>query len=184
MPIPPEHQAHIDRYTTELTDALEAVILDALNSMQPATLEWGVWQSRICHESSHGRRTNRSQPAVLVVRNDRSEIKAVYTTYACHCVTLSFNQLSGDWAGYAASSIERLIPGCTALVSIGCGSDQNPSSGVTGDKTAIAEQQGVEIGSQVEKLIQDGLQPLNEEIRFTSNRIPLDFNTNPITRTV
>ena len=54
--------------------------------------------------------------------------------YACHCVTLSNNQISGDWAGFAMEAIERQYPGVIALTSVGCGADPNPSSGVTGDK--------------------------------------------------
>jgi hypothetical protein len=57
-PIPPEHQAHIDRYTNELTDALEQVALAALNDRRP-----GERHSRLCQESPHGRRAGRPRPA-------------------------------------------------------------------------------------------------------------------------
>ncbi|HEV3116295.1 MAG TPA: neutral/alkaline non-lysosomal ceramidase N-terminal domain-containing protein, partial [Gemmataceae bacterium] len=36
MPIPADHQERIDRYTRELTDKLEEVVLDALDSRAPA----------------------------------------------------------------------------------------------------------------------------------------------------
>ena len=73
---------------------------------------------------------------------DDETIRAIYVSYACHCVTLSNNKISGDWAGYAAGAIERNHPGAVALVSIGCGSDSNPSSGVTGDNVAAARRAG------------------------------------------
>src|SRR5690349_2557438 len=40
-PIPPDHQAHIGRYTRELIEALEKVAFDALKARQPAKLSWG-----------------------------------------------------------------------------------------------------------------------------------------------
>src|SRR5688572_29087709 len=40
-PFPPEHQAHIDRYTRELIDSLESVALDALKNRAEASLAWG-----------------------------------------------------------------------------------------------------------------------------------------------
>ena len=40
-PIPPDHEAHIERYTRELIDALEKVALDALKARQPGKLSWG-----------------------------------------------------------------------------------------------------------------------------------------------
>ncbi|MBL8818061.1 MAG: neutral/alkaline non-lysosomal ceramidase N-terminal domain-containing protein [Planctomyces sp.] len=178
-PIPPEHQAHIDQYTEELTNALESVILEAIQKMQPARLEWGTGSTGFAvNRRTAGGPTDHSLP-VLVVRNGSDEITAIYTSYACHCVTLSHNLISGDWAGYAAASLERLFPNAVGMVSIGCGSDQNPSSGVTGDKTEIAEQQGVEIASEIQRLINYGLSPLSSDIHSSLNRIELEFNPLP-----
>src|SRR5204863_6255296 len=42
VPIPPEHQKHIDEYTKVFLDKLERVALDALKDPQPARLLWGV----------------------------------------------------------------------------------------------------------------------------------------------
>ena len=42
VPIPPEHQAHIDRYTRELTDKLTEVAKTAIADRKPAKLTWGV----------------------------------------------------------------------------------------------------------------------------------------------
>ena len=40
IPIPPEHQRNIDRYTREFTDNLEKLCLAALADRQPAQLAW------------------------------------------------------------------------------------------------------------------------------------------------
>ena len=117
---------------------------------------------------------------MLVVRDiEDARLRAVYVSYACHCVTLSFNQISGDWAGYAAEMIERTSPGATALVSIGCGSDSNPSSGVTGDKVEVAERQGAEIATVVARLLKTKLRPVTGTPRATLNRIALPLNDPP-----
>ncbi len=49
--------------------------------------------------------------------------------YACHCTTLgpSFNEVSGDWAGLAASRLEHLHAESVFLPIIGCGADANPN---------------------------------------------------------
>lgn len=140
QPIPPAHQEHIDQYTRELTDKIEQAVVVAIENRQPSRLSWGVGNVGFAkNRRTPGGPVDHDLP-MLVVRNvDDDHIRAIYVSYACHCVTLSFNQINGDWAGYAADMIERTTPGAVALVSIGCGSDSNPSSGVTGDKVQIAE---------------------------------------------
>ena len=117
---------------------------------------------------------------VLFVRDASSDqITAVYVAYACHCVTLSFNQISGDWAGYAVESIERAIPGATALVSIGSGSDSNPIPGVQGDKVEIAASQGAEIGAEVQRLLTLPRKAISGAPQAVLNRIDLPLNPLP-----
>ncbi len=151
--IPPDHQAHIDQYTNELPGLLIQAATQAVDSLRPADLEWAV--------GTVGFAENRRTPGgpvdhdlpVLFARDESGKLIAVYTTYACHCVTLSFNQYSGDWAGYAQELIESSQPGTVAMVSIGCGSDANPASGVTGDNLAAAAEQGQQIAAEVERLV-------------------------------
>lgn len=179
-PIPPEHQAHIDRYTSELTDALEKVALAALADRKPAKLEWATGQVKF----AKNRRTadgpaDHSLPTLVVRSLDDDRIRAIYLTYACHCVTLSNNKISGDWAGYAQAAIERNHPGAVALVSIGCGSDSNPSSGVTGDNIAAASEQGAEIAAEVDRLLGGMLAQLSGDIAATYTTIELPLNKVP-----
>ncbi|MCA9064147.1 MAG: hypothetical protein KDA96_13840 [Planctomycetaceae bacterium] len=117
---------------------------------------------------------------MLVVRDAESNApRAVYVSYACHCVTLSFNQINGDWAGYAAAMIERQMPGVVALVSIGAGSDQNPVSGVTGDRTDVAEMQGLEIATEVARLLDEKSRPISGAPNAIRNQIALPLNPLP-----
>jgi hypothetical protein len=178
-PIPPEHQRRIDRYTSELTDALERVALDALSNRQPATLEWAVGQVGFAkNRRTDGGPVDHDLP-ILVVRSADGNIRAIYVTYACHCVTLSDNKISGDWAGYAQEAIERNHPGAIALVSIGCGSDANPDSGVTGSNIAAAAEQGAQIANEVERLMRGPLKPLSGRIATQLHSIGLPLSDIP-----
>jgi hypothetical protein len=42
QPIPADHQTRIDRYTDELTDALETVVLEAVADRKPSRLAWSI----------------------------------------------------------------------------------------------------------------------------------------------
>ncbi|MCB9875521.1 MAG: neutral/alkaline non-lysosomal ceramidase N-terminal domain-containing protein, partial [Planctomycetaceae bacterium] len=180
QPIPPEHQEHIDQYTRELTDNIEQAAVAAIQSRQPSKLSWGVGNVGFAkNRRTPGGPVDHDLP-MLVIRNAQDDqIRAIYVSYACHCVTLSFNQISGDWAGYAAEMIERTAPGAMAIISIGCGSDSNPSSGVTGDKVEIAESQGAEIATEVGRLLQTTLKPVTGTPHATLNRILLPLNDPP-----
>ena len=116
-PIPAEHQAHIDRYTRELADHLEQVALGALASCEPSQLEWAVGSVGFAINRRAGRNDrvvgigkNPEGPVdhdlpVLIVKSPSGKVRAVYTSYACHCVTLSHNMIGGDWAGFAQLAI-------------------------------------------------------------------------------
>jgi putative membrane-bound dehydrogenase-like protein len=178
-PIPPDHQEHIDRYSRELTDRLEQAAVAAIEDRRPGQLLWGVGKVTFAkNRRTAGGPVDHDLP-VLVVRDPSGETRAVYVSYACHCVTLSFNQISGDWAGYAQELIERKFPGAAALVSIGCGSDSNPSSGVTGDKTDIAAQQGAEIADEVARLAATELQAVTGPLTARLTTLDLAFNPLP-----
>jgi hypothetical protein len=190
LPIPPEHQKHIDRYTTELADRLEKVALEALADRQSSRLEWAIGSVKFA--------VNRRKPTpsgialdknpkgpvdhdlpVLVVRDLIGKVRAVYVSYACHCVTLSDDKISGDWAGYAQDQIQDGFPGAVALVSIGCGGDSNPSSGVTGDQAEIAARQGAEIAAEVKRLLANPLTSIQGKITTARRTLELPLADPP-----
>jgi putative membrane-bound dehydrogenase-like protein len=176
QPIPQEHQQHIDRYTQELTDRLEQVSLAALADRKPARLSWGVGSVAFSkNRRTAGGPVDHDLP-LLVVKDFAGKPRAVWVSYACHCVTLSNNRISGDWAGYAQAAIEKNHPGAVALVSIGCGADSNPVSDVTGDKVEIAAGQGAELAAEVERLLGGFLAPITHPAacRFERFDLPLD----------
>jgi putative membrane-bound dehydrogenase-like protein len=164
-PIPKEHQANIDRYTPKFLDALESAALAALKDLKPANLSWGV--GKVSFAVNRRKKavtpTDHDLPA-LFVKDADGKVRAVYLSYACHAVTLSHNKVGGDWPGYAAATIEDTFPDAVALVSIGCGADQNPSSGVTGDKTDVAAAQGREVAAEVKRLSENFLAPVTGKL--------------------
>jgi putative membrane-bound dehydrogenase-like protein len=173
LPIPKEHQEHIDRYTKEFTDALEKVALAALADRRLAKLTWGVGSVGFAvNRRTKGGPVDHDLP-VLVVRDEKGKVRAVYVSYACHCVTLSNNKVSGDWAGYAQQAIQDEYPGAVALCSVGCGADSNPSSGVTGDKAEIAQRQGVEVAAEVKRLLKGYLAPVAGPLTTKAQTIEL-----------
>jgi putative membrane-bound dehydrogenase-like protein len=178
-PIPREHQERIDRYTAELTDKLEQVALAALADRKPARLTWGIGTVDFAvNRRTKGGPVDHDLP-VLVARDPHNKIRAVYVGYACHCVTLSNNKISGDWAGYAQQQIEDAYPGAVALVSIGCGADSNPNSGVTGDKVEVAARQGAEIAAEVKRLLAGYLAPVTGPLTVNRRAIELPLDALP-----
>jgi putative membrane-bound dehydrogenase-like protein len=179
MPILKEHQDRIDRYTAELTDQLEKVALAALADRKPARLEWGIGRVGFAvNRRTKGGPVDHDLP-VLVVRDLKGRPRAIWVNYACHCVTLSNNKISGDWAGYSQERIQDDFPGAVALVSIGCGADSNPDSGVTGDKTEIASRQGAEIAREVKRLVGGYLTPVRGPVKATVRRLELPLADPP-----
>jgi putative membrane-bound dehydrogenase-like protein len=180
QPIPKEHQEHIDRYTREFTDNLEKVALAALADRKPARLTWGTGKVGF----AINRRT-KSVPVdhdlpILVVRDAKDDaVRAVYVSYACHCVTLSNNKISGDWAGYAQETIENTLPGAVAFVSIGCAGDQNPRSGVSGDKAELAVEQAAEITREVKRLLGGYLAPVTGKLTASVRKLELPLAVPP-----
>lgn len=180
-PIPPEHQSHIDRYTREFVDKLESVAITAIKDIRPGRLSWGIGTAGFAiNRRTKGGPVDHDLP-LLVVRDLNGKIRALYFSYACHCVTLSHNKISGDWAGYALEAVQKLHPDAIALASVGCGADSNPSSGVTGDKFDTANDQGKQIATEIDRLLAGSLQPLTARPISKWTVIDLEFAT-PRTR--
>jgi putative membrane-bound dehydrogenase-like protein len=179
-PIPPQHQANIDRYTIELTNAMEEAALKALADRKPSTLSWAVGRVTFAvNRRPQGGPVDHDLPVLVVKSVGDGAVRAVYVTYACHCVTLSDNRISGDWSGFAQEAIERTRPGAIALVSIGCGSDANPSSGVTGANTAVAADQGSQVSDEVDRLLAGTLKPVSGKIVSALSHIDIPLNPVP-----
>jgi neutral ceramidase len=186
-PLPPDQRSRIERYTRELTDAIEKAALLALAARAPASLAWGQGRAGFAANRrvlKDGRWVNfgvnpngpvdHSVPVLRAI-DATGKVKAVLFGYACHCTTLGgeFNKICGEWAGYACDEIEQQSPGAVALAIIGCGADANPEPRRNLDD---AKQHGAVAGREVDRLIKSTLTPLPGRItsRFKRIELPLE----------
>lgn len=171
-------QAAIDRYTRELTDALERVCLDALKARKPGNLSWS--QGKVgfaANRRTPGGPVDPSLPAIKVTDPDGT-LRAVVVNYACHCTTLDpgENKVSGDWAGYAQEAIEADHPGAVALTVIGCGADANPTRRLV---PGAAAAHGREIADELNRLLRGRWTDLPCPPVAAFERFTLPFDTLP-----
>jgi putative membrane-bound dehydrogenase-like protein len=193
MPIPPGHQATIERYTRQLTDRLEQVAQSALANRQPARLAWnegttGFARNRrvvVGATAQFGDNAlgpvDRSLPVLCATGLD-GKVRAVLANYACHCTTLGgeFNKLCGDWAGFAQQAIQRDFPGAIALISIGCGADANPfPRGGADGGLALARQHGEELAAEVKRIVESRMIPIRAKLSCRAKRFDLPFDKLP-----
>jgi len=188
VPIPPEHQKNLDRYTAEFTDKLEQVVRAALANRAPATLAWA--KGAVAFASNRRKPTptgyqNAQYPEgpvdhevpLLRVTGADGKLRAVFLNYACHCTTVGFNKMHADWAGSAQVAIEQANPGCIALTAIGCGADQNPYPRGTYENV---EQHGRALGAEVGRVLREGkFTALNGPLAGQTRRIELPYDTLP-----
>ncbi len=174
--VPADQQEHIGRYTRELTDKLEQVALAALADMEPATLEFGTGKADFAvNRRPAGGPVDHDLP-LLAVRDADGKLRAVYVSYACHCVALSDNKISGDWAGYVQEMVDKSHPGVMVLTSVGCGADSNPSERGSAE---IAARLGQKIADEIARLLKQPLSPVSQPVSTKLDRIELMFDTHP-----
>jgi neutral ceramidase len=180
-----EQQQRVNRYADRLTEDLVTVIGAALGDLAPARLSYGQGQA--------GFAVNRRQPdkggirigvnpqgpvdhsvPVLKVSAPDGKLRAVLFGYACHNTTLTAEhlQISGDYAAWAQSAIEQANPGSTALFLQLCGGDQNPHPR---SKFELAEQHGRTLGSEVLRVLETKLEPVNPPVRAAYKLTQLEF---------
>src|SRR5262249_18367510 len=112
------------------------------------------------------------------ITNPDGSLRAIFTSYACHCTTLGgdFNQICGDWAGYAADDLERDHPGAIALVALGCAADANPSP-----RTGLefTKQHGESIARAVGEVLTNTLMPVAGKLACRVKQFDLPLDTLP-----
>ena len=171
--LPEEHEKRIERYTRELTDRIEQAALAALDDLQPSRVSFSVGKVGFAiNRRARGGPVDHDLPVLSVLAPD-GKIRGLWVGYACHCVVLSDFKVSGDWAGCASDELEKQYSDSVALVSIGCGADANPDSGVTGDKGEVAQQYGAQIAAEVERLLRTNMTEIQGALQCTLQPITL-----------
>ena len=179
VPIPNDHKAHIHQYTDLFLEQLEKLAREALADRKPSKLEWGVGTSSLARNRRSPNGPVDQDLPVLAIKTPEGKIRGVWVNYACHAVTLSHNKIGGDWPGYAQQAIEDAHPGIIALISIGCGADSNPASGVVGDMVDVASRQGNEMARVVDAVLSGALKPVTGSLVCKRQPVVLELEDLP-----
>jgi neutral ceramidase len=111
-------------------------------------------------------------PVLRVVAADGS-VKAVLFSYACHATTLGFQQLCGDYPGFAQQYIEEAHQGTVAMFMNGCSADQNPYPRRT---LELAQQHGRALANGVETALETkNMRAINPPLRVALDHATLKF---------
>ncbi|MDB6117252.1 MAG: hypothetical protein JWO08_1033 [Verrucomicrobiaceae bacterium] len=185
--LPKDQQQRVDRYTKETRDNLIKVARDAIAAMQPSTLsmahgEVGFAKNR--RLPSPGGLTNAENPAgpvdhdlpVLKITDSKGVVRAIFTSYACHCTTMGWNFIHPDWAGMAQANLEKAFPQAVALTAIGCGADQNP---YPRKEESLVIQHGQTLSDEVTKVVNGSSRELKGPLKCGVRPISLAFDTLP-----
>jgi hypothetical protein len=162
-PLDPDELAEISIYALGLVPKLKKVSLEAVENIQPSMVSWGQGEVGF----AVNRRTSINPNGVvdhalpiLKITDTKGAVRAVLASYACHAVTLGpkNNVVHGDWVGEAQLQIENNIPGAIALITIGCGADQNSNPRMNTEQPEMdleyAQIQGKSIADEVTRLIE------------------------------
>lgn len=161
-PLSPDELADISLYAMNLVPKLKKVSLEAVESIKPSVVSWG--QGEV--DFAINRRTSINPNGVvdhslpiLKVSDTKGVVRGVLVSYACHAVTLGpeNNVVHGDWVGEAQIQIEENLPGAIAMITIGCGADQNshPRMNTVNPEMNLeyAKKQGKSIADEVNRLL-------------------------------
>ncbi|MDI1313631.1 neutral/alkaline non-lysosomal ceramidase N-terminal domain-containing protein [Prosthecobacter sp.] len=177
MDIPAEHLPAIERYTRELTDNLEKVARAALADRKPSSLAWGIGKVGFAANRRFFplKPIDHDLPVLRITRAD-GKVRAIFTSYACHCTTIGIDEIHGDWAGVAQEALQREFPGAIALTALGCGADQNPTPRRTME---LVKQYGEDLGAEAKRVATSELKPLTGPLSCQTKQIDLAFDTLP-----
>ena len=176
-----EQQTRTENYTRRLFETLIAIIGEALENLQPASLHYSCGQAmfavnrRLPTADGVLNSYNPTGPSdfevpVLQVCDADGATRAVVCGYACHTTTLSGYEISGDWAGFAQLELEENLPGAQAMVMLGCAADQNPLP--RGD-VAQAQTYGAQLCTAVLRALNEQRQPLRGPLQAHYETIEL-----------
>ncbi|MDZ4287329.1 MAG: neutral/alkaline non-lysosomal ceramidase N-terminal domain-containing protein, partial [Prosthecobacter sp.] len=183
---PEEHQ-HVARYAEELTAKMTEVVVQALSDQQAAKVDWNegkvrfAMNRRLKTPTGFANSPNPYGPVdhalpVLRITAPDGTLRAIYTSYACHCTTLSINKTHPDWAGCAQKELELRFPKVVALTAVGCGADQNP---YPRREMSFVEQHGTSLAIEVVRLVTSPMRPILGPIASSTQHVRLPFEPLP-----
>ncbi len=175
----------VDIYTAQLKKNLLLLVEQALSGLKPARIYTGNGISRF-----QVNRRNNSENQLLSVTtlkgpNDYAvpvikiedldkKLLAVIFGYACHPTTLSINEFSGDYPGFAQIELEKMYPGAIALFFQGAGADQNP---LPRRSVPLAIQYGKQLAASVECVLSGDMKIQKSSLQVAYDEVNLLFET-------
>ncbi len=160
--IDPEYASLARQYVRETAEKIGALVAETLQRLKPARLLYSharagfAMNRRLPTDNGFINSPNPDGPVdhdvpVLRVEDEEGKLQAILFGYACHATTLSFQQLSGDYPGFAQQFVEESHPGAVAMFLNGCSGDQNPYPRRT---LELAQQHGRALANGVETALE------------------------------
>jgi len=174
------------RYRDTFMAAIQESIRQAIETLQPARLEYGQGEvdfavnRRILSNSKWTGFGNQTEGpvdhsvGVVKISSSDGDVLGTLFNYACHCTSINpeINRVNADWAGYAATHVERHFKDAVALCTIGCAGDANPEPRGT---TGMAMVHGLELGNEIIRVLENKLTPLTKNIDARFDYASLEF---------
>ncbi len=185
----PEHAAATVRYSEQLRDKLVDLVSDAAKELQPANLTWSVGVAKFVMNRREFTENgvilgvnprglaDRSVPVIRVAALDGT-LQAILFGAACHNTTLGGRDMmiSGDFAGYAQTVIERAHPGTQAMFMQGCAGDTNP---FPRGSEEIARMHGDTLGNEVLRVLGEDQTPIRGPLTMIFETVDLPLQSAP-----
>ena len=183
-----EYAAKARKYVQQTAEKIAQAIVDGANRMKPVELVYSharagfAMNRRLPTDNGFINSPNPDGPVdhsvpVLQVRSQDDRLLAVLFGYACHNTTLSFQQLCGDYAGFAQAYLEESHPGTVAMFVNGCSADQNPYPRRT---LELAQQHGRALANGVETALETkAIRVVRGPLRMGLTNVTLQFATPP-----
>lgn len=180
----------IKEYRTSLIDKLVSVVGEAIKTLKPARLSWGIGEATFAVNRRNNKEGQVSklreenklvgpvdhELPVLAVTGEDGKLRAIVAGYACHATVLDTYFISGDWPGAGQNELQKRHPGTIATFVAGCGGDQNPLPRRT---LALMQKYGVEFADGVDAVLKSSLKPLAPSIKTAYAEIDLPFDKLP-----
>ncbi|MDP6442896.1 MAG: neutral/alkaline non-lysosomal ceramidase N-terminal domain-containing protein [Pirellulaceae bacterium] len=184
--IPPLYAGKMREYVVRLEDQIVQLVGEAIANQVPARLNYTQGEAAF----AVNRRNNRAADVprlrregkligpsdhavpVLKVTDSKGRLQAILFGYACHNTVMSFNQTSGDYAGFAQQYIEEKHPEAIAMFVMGAGGDQNP---LPRREVKHLHQHGRALADAVEAALASQPRSVTGSLRAALADAPLEF---------
>jgi hypothetical protein len=181
-----DQSARIINYKKKLVDDLVGIVGQAIESLQPTRLTWGIGTAGFAVNRRNNpeaqvpklRKENKlvgpvdHDVPVLAVHSADGKLMAIAAGYACHATVLSDYFISADWPGAGQNQLEARHPGTIALFWAGCGADQNP---LPRRSLKHVEEYGKQFADAVDAALEAEMKPIAPTLRTKYEEIDLSF---------